>query len=123
MIELLLSVLPLIQPLDHWLMEEQQVQEQQIEQPLFEWTATWYDYKLWWKRRSKNHSTCALRIHERYKTYKVCSKMTWKCIECYHNDYWPSRTDRVIDLSSYAFKQLWIPLSRWVAEVEIYLIE
>ena len=123
MIELLLSVLPLIQPLDHWLMEEQQVQEQQIEQPLFEWTATWYDYKLWWKRRSKNHSTCALRIHERYKTYKVCSKMTWKCIECYHNDYWPSRTDRVIDLSSYAFKQLWIPLSRWVAEVEVYLIK
>lgn len=123
MIELLLSVLPLIQPLDHWLMEEQQVQEQQIEQPLFEWTATWYDYKLWWKRRSKNHSTCALRIYERHKTYKVCSKMTWKCIECYHNDYWPSRTDRVIDLSSYAFKQLWIPLSRWVAEVEIYLIE
>lgn len=123
MIELLLSVLPLIQPLDHWLMEEQQVQEQQIEQPLFEWTATWYDYKLWWKRRSKNHSTCALRIYERYKTYKVCSKMTWKCIECYHNDYWPSRTDRVIDLSSYAFKQLWIPLSRWVAEVGIYLIE
>lgn len=123
MIELLLSVLPLIQPLDHWLMEEQQVQEQQIEQPLFEWTATWYDYKLWWKRRSKNHSTCALRIYERYKTYKVCSKDTWKCIECYHNDYWPSRTDRVIDLSSYAFKQLWIPLSRWVAEVEIYLIE
>ena len=121
LLALILSWFILSQPLDHWLYEEQQ--QVQIEQPMFEWTATWYDYKLWWKWRSKNHSTCALRIYERYKTYKVCSKDTWKCITCYHNDYWPSRTDRVIDLSSYAFKQLWIPLSRWVAQVEIYLNE
>lgn len=87
--------------------------------------ATWYDYTLvinWTEKRwSKTHSTCALRIRERYKTYKVCSIKTKKCIECYHNDYWPQEyTNKVIDLSSYAFKKLWIPLKHWVAEVEIF---
>ena len=123
LLSLILSWFILSKPLDYWLYEQQIVQEQQIEQPMFEWTATRYDYKLWWKWWSKNHSTCALRIYERHKKYKVCSKATWKCITCYHNDYWPARTDRVVDLSSYAFKQLWISLSRWVAEVQIYLVE
>ena len=91
--------------------------------PLYEWIATWYDYKLWDKWWSKTHNTCALRIYERYKTYRVCSKVTGKCVDCYHNDYWPQREDRVIDLSSHAFKELWISLSRWVAEVEVYLLE
>lgn len=91
------------------------------EAPIYEWTASRYDYKLWWKRRSKSHDTCALRIYERYKKYKVCSKETGNCITCYHNDYWPWRTDRVIDLSSHAFQQL-APLSRWITEVEVYLI-
>lgn len=53
MIELLLSVLPLIQPLDHWLMEEQQVQEQTI---YHSWYSSWDErqsmtqkaYELWW---------------------------------------------------------------------------
>ena len=93
--------------------------------PLLTGTASWYDYTLninWETReRSKTHSTCALRIYERYKKYKVCSDITWKCIVCYHNDYWPARKDRVIDLSSYAFKELWISLKRWLTPVTIYL--
>ena len=109
-----------IKPLDYGLYEQIPTEE---EQPFLEWKWTRYDYKLWWKWWSKNHSTCALRIKERYKTYKVCIKGTEKCIECYHNDYWPAEyTNKVIDLSSYAFKQLWIPLSRWVVDVEIYQV-
>lgn len=110
------------QPLDEGLVE--QVSTQQIEQPLYEWWGSWYNYslningvkKIW----SKDHDTCALRIYERYQTYKVCSDD--KCITCYHNDYWPTREDRVIDLSSHAFRQL-APLSRWLVYVKVYLVE
>jgi hypothetical protein len=102
----------------------EQVSTQQIEQPLYEWWASWYDYSLninWVKKIwSKDHDTCALRIYERYQTYKVCSDD--KCITCYHNDYGPAREDRVIDLSSHAFKQL-APLSRWLVYVKVYLVE
>ena len=104
------------QPLDEWLVEQVS-----IEQPFLTWRASWYDYELYWKPWSKTHNTCALRIYERYQTFKVCSKVTGKCVECYHNDYWPKEyTNRVIDLSSHAFKELWLPLSRGVAEVEIF---
>ena len=107
------------QPLDAGLVEQVSIQEEQL---LLEWKATRYDYKLNWVRYSKTHNTCALRIKERYKHYKVCAKSTWKCVICRHNDYWPAEyTNKVIDLSSHAFKELWIPLSRWVADVEIYL--
>lgn len=98
----------------------EQVSTETIEQPLYEWMASWYDYKLWGKRWSKNHDTCALRIHERYKTYKVCTDE--KCITCYHNDYWPARQDRVIDLSSHAFSQL-ASLKRWLVYVRVYIVE
>lgn len=96
-----------------------------IPKPMLVWEATRYDYTLeiGWNQVewSKTHRTCALRIKERYKTYRVCSVDTWKCVDCYHNDYWPKEyTNKVIDLSSYAFKQLWIPLKRWVAKVKIY---
>lgn len=108
-------------PLDYGLVGQISTE---VEQPLLKWKASRYDYRLWWKWWSKNHSTCALRIKDRYKNYKVCAKSTGKCVVCYHNDYWPAEyTNKVIDLSSYAFKQLGIPLSRWVAEVEIYLVE
>lgn len=110
------------QPLDEGLVE--QVSTQQIEQPLFEWRASWYDYSLninWVKKvRTKDHSVCALRIYERYKHYRVCAGD--KCIVCKQTDYGPARQDRVIDLSSYAFKQL-APLTRWVVRVKIYLEE
>lgn len=98
----------------------EQVSTEQIEQPLYEWRASWYDYKLWGNWWSKGHDTCALRIRERYQTYKVCSED--KCITCYHNDYWPAREDRVIDLSSHAFKQL-APLNRGLVYVKVYLEE
>lgn len=110
------------QPLDEGLVE--QVSTQQIEQPLFEWRASWYDYSLninWVKKVwTKDHSVCALRIYERYKHYRVCAGD--KCIVCKQTDYGPARQDRVIDLSSYAFKQL-APLSKWVVRVKIYLEE
>jgi len=94
--------------------------------PLYEGTASWYDYTLninWQNKEwSKTHDTCALRIYERYQTFRVCSKITGKCVDCYHNDYGPAREDRIIDLSSHAFKELGIPLSRWLTPVEIYIV-
>lgn len=115
MIGLLLSLftVPLDYDFDYSLVDTWIVEEQ----PLFEWYASWYDYKLWGQRWSKGHDTCALRIHERYQTYKVCVEDN--CIECYHNDFWPQREDRVIDLSSHAFKQL-APLSKWLVYVKVY---
>lgn len=96
--------------------------------PLYVGTASWYDYDLEinWQivKWSKNHNTCAMRNKvDRYKTFKVCSRVTWKCVDCYLNDYGPQREDRIIDLSSHAFKELGIPLSRGLTEVEIYLEE
>ena len=92
-----------------------------INSPLYEGTASWYDYTLninWETREwSKSHDTCALRIYDRYQTYKVCTEE--KCITCYHNDYGPARQDRVIDLSSHAFKQL-APLKQWLVYVKVY---
>ena len=107
------------QPLDYGFDygQVEQVSTQEIEQPLFEWWASWYDYKLWGKRWSKNHDTCALRIYERYKKYKVCTDE--QCVVCYQNDYWPQRQDRVVDLSSHAFKQL-APLSKGLTYVKVY---
>jgi len=95
------------------------------EEPFLTWSATRYDYDLditnwsWW---SKRHDTCALRIYDRYKYYKVCLKDTDTCVICYHNDYWPKeRTYKIIDLSSHAFAQL-APLKRWVILVDIYKV-
>ena len=110
------------QPLDYGLLDK--VSTQQIEQPLFEWRASWYDYSLnigWndvvW---TKSHDVCALRIYERYKRYRVCTDE--KCIVCKQTDYWPTRQDRVIDLSSYSFSKL-APLKKWLVYVKIYLEE
>lgn len=105
------------QPLDDGLVEQVS-----IEQPLYEGIASRYDYtlningvdKVW----SKTHDTCALRIYERYKNYRVCTED--KCVVCRHNDYGPARQDRVIDLSSHAFKQL-APLRKGLVYVKVYL--
>lgn len=107
-------------PLDYDFNYEQPVEQVQ-EQPYLEGKASWYDYKLgntWW---SKTHDTCALRVLPKYWHYKVCA---WdKCIECYQNDYWPQKyTNKVIDLSSHAFRQL-APLSRGVVNVKIYKLD
>lgn len=118
---LLLALSGTLLPLDHDL--EAPVSEPVQEETLiFEWTASWYDYKLWGKWWSKSHNTCAVRLMERYQTFKVCSDVTWKCVECYHNDYGPQSTDRVIDLSSHAFMELWVPLSRGLTPVKVYSI-
>ena len=98
--------------------EENQPQE---ELPFLKWKATRYDYQLWGKWYSKYNDTCALRIKDRWWHYKVCAGD--KCVVCRLNDYWPAEyTNKVIDLSSHAFKQL-APLSRWVIEVLIYKID
>lgn len=82
--------------------------------------ASWYDYDLKWVKWSKSHNTCALRIKERYKNYKVCNADNGKCVVCYQNDYGPKEyTNKVIDLSSHAFAQI-ADKSRWVANVLIY---
>lgn len=108
------------QPLDAGLVEQHTIQQ---EQPFLEWKATRYDYQLNGNRWSKSHDTCALRIYQRYWHYKVCVKGTDRCVVCYHNDFWPAEyTNKVIDLSSHAFKQL-APLSRWVVDVQIYKID
>lgn len=103
----------------------QEVEDTVVEDsPLYEGTASWYDYTLninWEIREwSKSHDTCALRIYERYKTYKVCTED--KCITCYHNDYGPARQDRVIDLSSHAFKQL-APLKLGLVHVKVFILD
>lgn len=125
LIAILFSLIAGITVAENQIQEVEQVEG--INTPLYVWTASWYDYTLninWENKvRSKDHNTCALRIYERYQTFRVCSKSTGKCVECYHNDYWPKREDRVIDLSSHAFKELWVPLSRWLTEVEVYLVE
>ena len=108
------------QPLDIDIVE--QVSTEEIEQPLYEWWASWYDYSLninWVdKVWSKDHDTCALRIYERYKNYRVCTED--KCVVCRQNDYGPARQDRVIDLSSHAFRQL-APLKKGLVYVKVYL--
>lgn len=103
----------------------QEVEDTVVEDsPLYEGTASWYDYTLninWEIREwSKSHDTCALRIYDRYKTYKVCTED--KCITCYHNDYGPARQDRVIDLSSHAFKQL-APLKLGLVHVKVFILD
>lgn len=109
---------PLDYGFDYGLVEESTTE--QIEQPLYEWRASWYDYKLWWQWWSKWHDTCAIRDKEhRYQTFKVCND-EWVCVDCYLNDYWPAREDRVIDLSSHAFRQL-APLSKGLVYVKVYL--
>lgn len=102
--------------------EMPEVEQTEVEEtPLYEWTASWYDYTLninWeevvWTR---THDTCALRIYERYGYYRVCTDD--KCIVCKQTDYGPAREDRVIDLSSHAFRQL-APLKQGLVHVKVF---
>ena len=95
-----------------------------IEETIMTWVASYYDYDLeWLPNYSKSHRTCALRIMERYWTYKVCNIENWKCIECYHNDYWPKEyTKRLIDLSSYWFSLIGNK-RHWLFNVTVELVE
>lgn len=93
------------------------------EKPILVWKATWYDYTYKWIEVTKIKNTCALRIMERYGLYKVCNVDNWRCIVCVQTDFGPEEyTNKIIDISSYAFKQL-APLSRGVINVEIYKLE
>ena len=80
-------------------------------------TASWYDYDLAGiENYSASHRTAATRDWPRGTMLHVCS---WfektKCVNVMVNDYGPDASvhpDRIIDLSSYAFKQLFpLPLS------------
>ena len=90
---------------------------------MLSWTATRYDYELDWIKWSEWHDTCALRITERYWTYRVTNTANGKSVDCRHNDYWPKEsTNYIIDLSSHAFNQIADPRA-WVINVLITKIK
>lgn len=80
LLHLILSLSGLVLPLDHDLVVPVQDTPVVQEEPFLEGTASWYDYSLPQysngANRSKTHSTCAVRVYERYQTYKVCSDVT-----------------------------------------------
>lgn len=89
-----------------------------IENSLYEWIASYYDYNLWDIERSKKYATCA--FHSQYKDYgmyRVCNIENWKCVDCKNND-WMRNDERVVDLSSYAFRKIW-NLKRWLLNVTV----
>ena len=113
--------------------QQQSVEEEYIceapqmsmaEQPFLTGDATRYDYELYGDPEwSAKRRTCALRIYERYKTYKVCNVENWKCVECFHNDYGPKEyTNKVVDLSRKAFAQI-ANLNHGVIKVFIYKVD
>src|SRR3990167_8042070 len=78
--------------------------------------ASWYDYELpEYPDYSKNHQTCASRDYNRgiYLIVSYGSNM----VICRVNDY-IEHPDRIIDLSSVAFKKL-APLSLGLLPVEV----
>lgn len=94
--------------------------------------ASWYDYSLTgFPDYSKDNFTAASRDYKRGTKLKVCSMVgleefentgnLGKCVEVVVNDYGPNMAihpNRVIDLSSAAFKQL-SPLSRGTIPVTV----
>ena len=70
--------------------------------------ASWYDYSLsGYPYYSRYNSTCASRDYPRETILKVTNLKNGKSVECRVNDYGPEEwTERDIDLSSYAFKQI-----------------
>lgn len=80
--------------------------------------ASWYDYSLkGFPDYSKTNLTAASTYYPRGTKVEVCSSD--KCVIVRINDYGPAKAvhpDRVIDLSSAAFKEL-APLSKGVLEV------
>lgn len=77
------------------------------DQKIITWTASRYDYELEWLGRwSKSHNTCAFHHQKKtYKMYRVTNLDNWKSVDCYNNDYM-RREDRLVDLSSHAFRQI-----------------
>lgn len=90
--------------------------------------ASWYDYDLNSKNQkclddncwSLTHSTCASKTFKRHSTITVENLANGKKVQCFVNDYGPTKeTKREIDLSSFAFKQL-APLGSGLINVKIY---
>jgi len=80
--------------------------------------ASWYDYDLTNNLGySKLNSTCASRFFKRGTMLKVENIKDNKSVVCRVNDY-IEHPERVIDLSSYAFKQI-APLGQGLADVKI----
>ena len=84
--------------------------------------ASFYDYYLekhdW---SSKGHFVCATRDFERYSYVEVTNLANGFMVKCYVTDYGPDESihpDRVIDLSSTAFKTL-APLDLGVINVKV----
>ena len=86
--------------------------------------SSWYDYDLvGYPDYSKYTSTCASRDYPKKTILKVINIKNGKSVECRVNDYGPEEwTERNIDLSSYAFKQL-APLTDGLLEVEIEVLD
>lgn len=85
--------------------------------------ASYYDYTLdWLGERSKSHSTCAFHHQKKdYKMYRVTNLDNWKYVDCYNND-WMRRADRLVDLSSHAFRQIG-STKKWLLQVSVVPIE
>jgi rare lipoprotein A len=72
-------------------------------------TASYYDYKLGGEKYSKEHDTCASLKYPRGSKLKVTNIENNKSVICRVNDYGPEKgqtPERIIDLSSHAFKQI-----------------
>lgn len=82
---------------------------------------SFYDYTLKSGWSSVGHFVCATRDFERYSMIKVTNIDNGKVVICKKTDYGPDESihpDRIIDLSSTAFKEL-APLSVGLINVKI----
>lgn len=83
--------------------------------------ASYYDYILDNGWSSKGHFVCATRDFERYSYVKVTNIDTGQEVICKVTDYGPDESihpDRIIDLSSTAFKTL-APLKLGLVDVRV----
>lgn len=102
---------------DYW------YREASLEENTLTWVASYYDYSLdWLWERSLSHSTCAFHHQKKtYKMYRVTNLDNWKSVDCYNNDYMV-RPDRLVDLSSHAFRQIGSTRA-WLLHVSVEPIE
>lgn len=98
--------------------------ETEIKRDTLTGNATWYDYSLkGFPDYSKTHLTAASRDFKRGTHLRVCTPEVYsKCVDVVVNDYGPQRNDRIIDLSSAAFRKL-SPLSQGVLAVWVWEIK
>lgn len=111
------------------------VNSHKTEQNYIEGTASWYDYSLTgYPDYSHDNLTAASRDYKKGTKLQVCPQVgeedfeknpdLYQCVNVRVNDYGPDMAlhpDRVIDLSSSAFKQI-APLSQGTIKVNILKI-